>query len=563
MGPKEKQATFTGAQQRAGVWILMFLVAGLFRPSSRRRPPSRKKAKNVKTTSGSGKGKAKQGSTFLAPRPPAHTGPCPPHSTGISPAGRPAASASVLDEPLADNNVDMVDDIIASLLGLNKGDFNGGSYNSDADTSTDGGSGSTTETDLEPEPSTKVCQTPSGEEDAPAGTTSFNDDFLCVSNNLAFDWVAYRAKFGDTPYDVAVTQMFVRYAQLVDRLTGTYHCRLPMSVPEAEEVAALSRSFVLDFLTPILGKFFSTKVHKVLAHVLAAIKLHGAIKNGDTGCNESLHGHEKRRYGRTNGDEDSFRGQLLRVGQGSLEIQARVEREAADFDDWFEDVNDADADGSQGAPPSSAAVPPVAPARQRAGRRAAAVTLSELSMRPGLGAVGSALGLSVDTTLLRLPNSYTFSPRFPCCTGGHPLQHLRATLSYRGLPWFDSLTYALPGDPRGVLHYGEARAIVRKAGDHDIDVVVVAEMDVCESMPGCPLVGGGCKRLCWSMEIGDDWPSLRAIPLTSVLRLEHVLPDQDQITRDYGISATPKTVPDTPAHRRAQRFFVNAFYPWP
>lgn len=549
MGPKEKQATFTGAQQRAGVWILMFLVAGLFRPSSRRRPPTRKRAKPPKAASSGGKGKAKRGSTSPAPPPTA--------------SAAPRAAVSDLNEALADNNVDKVDNIIASLMGLDQSNLNGGFCDSDPETSANGEGASTTASELEHEPATTVRETRGGEEDAAVGNGRGNDDFLCVTNNLDFDWAAYRSKFGDTPYDVAVTQMFVRYAQLVDSLTGTYHCRLPMSVSEAEEVATLARSFVLDLLTPILGRFFSTKVHKVLAHVLAAIKLHGAIKNGDTVCNESLHGHDKRRYGRTNGDEDTFRGQLLRVGQGSLEIRARNEREAADFDDWFENDSDANADESQEAPPLPAAAPSVVSAGRRTGRRAAAVTLAELSLQPGLRAVGTALGLSLDTTILRVPSSYTFSPRFPCCTGGHPLQHLRATPSYRGLPWFDCLAYALPGDPRGLLRYGEARAIVRKAGDHNIDVVVVAEMNVCESMPGCPLVGGGCKRLCWSMEVGDEWPNLRAIPLTSVLRLEHVVPDQDQISRDYGVTATPKTVPDTPAHRRAQRFFVNAFYPWP
>ncbi|OSX75036.1 hypothetical protein BU14_0257s0006 [Porphyra umbilicalis] len=307
-----------------------------------------------------------------------------------------------------------------------------------------------------------------------------------------------------------------------------------MSVAEAEEVAASARSFVFHFLTPILGQFFNTKVHKLLAHVLAAIRLHGAIKNGDKGGNESLHGHEKRRYVRTNRDEDTIRGQLLRIGQGSLEIRSRFEREAADYDAW-----------------------------RRPGRRAPAVTVAELATRPGLCAVGTALGLPLVTTILRLSNSYTFSPRFPCCSGGHPPQHLRATPMYRGLPWFDCLAYALSGDAQGVMRYGEARAIVSKAGDNDVDVVVVASMDVCESMPGCPLVEGGCKRLCWSMEVGDEWPALLAVPLSSVLHIEHMVPDQDQITRDHGISATPMTVPNTPAYRRAQRFFLNAFYPWP
>ena len=49
VGPKDKQATFTGRQQRAGVWILAFLVAGLFGPGTRRRPPPKKKARAAAT----------------------------------------------------------------------------------------------------------------------------------------------------------------------------------------------------------------------------------------------------------------------------------------------------------------------------------------------------------------------------------------------------------------------------------------------------------------------------------------------------------------------------------
>jgi len=459
--------------------------------------------------------------------------------------------------------VDEAENIIASLLGMGGGDLDGCVGGSCSEVSTDGDSGSDAGTDEELFQSTQAVGLSGVEDDAPAGAASTGDDVKCVTKNLKFDWDAYRAEFCDTPYDVAVTQMFVRYAQLVGRLTGSYHCRPPMSVAEAEEVAASARSFVFHFLTPILGQFFSTKVHKLLAHVLAAIRLHGAIKNGDKGGNESLHGHEKRRYVRTNRDEDTIRGQLLRIGQGSLEIRSRFEREAADYDAWFDDGDEADAAVAPAALAVTAGVPDVGPVRRRPGRRAPAVTVAELATRPGLCAVGTALGLPLVTTILRLSNSYTFSPRFPCCSGGHPPQHLRATPMYRGLPWFDCLAYALSGDAQGVMRYGEARAIVSKAGDNDVDVVVVASMDVCESMPGCPLVEGGCKRLCWSMEVGDEWPALLAVPLSSVLHIEHMVPDQDQITRDHGISATPMTVPNTPAYRRAQRFFLNAFYPWP
>jgi len=539
VGPKEKQATFTGRQQRAGVWFLAFLVAGLFGPGTRRRPPSKKKQKEGATTN------RRRTKPPVPPR-------CPPPPASCS---LPQLHGKDMDT-VNDANQDEqdVEDLIQSLCRADvdtssQSDRSGDASDASSSTGTSGDERDSTT----PAPSNKAKHEDDGADEGG------NEDVRSVYKYLEFDWDVYRRKFGDTPYKVAVTHMFVKYAELVDRLVGTFHCRPPMTLAEGEEVECLARTFVLDILTPVLGRIFSTKLHKLLAHVLAAIKLHGAVKNGDTGTNEALHGNEKRRYCRTNGDEDAFRTQLLRVGQGTLELKARQARNDEEFDAWFDD----------GSEDVATAAPSVADCRVGAARAAAAanrtmtVTLSELTARPGLGAVGLALKNPSVTAAVRTANSYTFTPQYPCCAGGHPAQHLRAAPLYRGVPWFDGVAYTLPGDLCGVVRYGEARTIVRTVGGEPVDVVVVAGMDVCESMPGCPLAGGGCTRLCWSMEVADEWPALHAVPLTSVLRLEHIVPDQDQITRDHGITATPRTLPDTAVHRRAARFFVNAFYPWP
>jgi len=519
------------------VWFLAFLVAGLFGPGTRRRPPRKKKRKEHTAINNGG---AKTPMPVRRRPPPASS-----RSRRAQEIGRAAVAGG-------DDNQD-VEDIIESLLRADD----------DGPTHSDGGgdtSGASSSAGSSADDSDGTKARPTGERQGGdnVGDEFDNEEERSVYENLAFDWDLYRSKFGDTPYKVAVTHMFVKYAELVDRLVGTFHCRPPMTVGEGEEVEHLARGFVLDILTPVLGKVFSTKLHKLLAHILDAIKLHGAIRNGDTGSNEALHGNEKRRYCRTNKDEDNFRAQLLRVGQGTLEIKARQAREDAEFDEWFDDGCDVAA--------VATSVPDCSVNTTGGGvasRRTATITVDELAARPGLSAVGSALNNPAGTSAVRTANSYAFSPRYPCCAGGHPKQHLRAAPLYRGLPWFDGLAYNVPGDSTGLVRYGEARSIVRAVAGAAIDVVVVAGMDVCESMPGCPLVGGGCTRLCWSMEVGDEWPALHAIPLTSVLRLEHIVPDQDQITRDHGITATPETVPDTAGHRRGARFFINAFYPWP
>jgi len=93
-------------------------------------------------------------------------------------------------------------------------------------------------------------------------------------------------------------------------------------------------------------------------------------------------------------------------------------------------------------------------------------------------------------------------------------------------------------------------------------VVVASEVDFCESTPGCPLVGPGCTRLCWSLTAGADWTSLRSVSSASAMRLEHIVRDLDAVTQTHGVTASPWTIRDNAASRHAARFHVNAFYPW-
>jgi len=135
---------------------------------------------------------------------------------------------------------------------------------------------------------------------------------------VTFDKTAYEDAFGDTPYNIAVTTLLDKYAKFMSRLMGHQHCQAPMTVAESVEVGEMAKSFVLGYMVLILCEWFRTKVHKLLAHIMAAIKQHGALTNGGTGGNEALHGQDKQRYGRTSGRDDAFRTHVLRVGQGRL-----------------------------------------------------------------------------------------------------------------------------------------------------------------------------------------------------------------------------------------------------
>jgi len=142
-------------------------------------------------------------------------------------------------------------------------------------------------------------------------------------------------------------------------------------------------------------------LHELLAYVLDAIKLHGAIRNGKTGTNEKLHGDEKRRYCMNNKDGDHFRAQLLRVGQRLFEIKARQAREDAEFDEWFDgggnDVTTlATSVFNSSVGPTGEGV---------ASLRTATITLHELAVWPSLSAVGSALKIPISTATVRTTNS--------------------------------------------------------------------------------------------------------------------------------------------------------------
>lgn len=106
---------------------------------------------------------------------------------------------------------------------------------------------------------------------------------------LTVEKAAYEAAFGETPYHVEETTLLVKYEQLLERLTRHRHCRVPMTVSGAENVCALAKEFVLGFMVPILGECFSTKVHKLLVHVISAIQAQGAVTNGDESSKETLH----------------------------------------------------------------------------------------------------------------------------------------------------------------------------------------------------------------------------------------------------------------------------------
>lgn len=232
----EKQATFTGSQQRAGVFILPFTVDGLF-GLGKPRPSRPRDASRSGGRGGRGRGRG----------------------------GRRAAGSKRRGEaPLPE----------ALELPSNDG---------------------------APDPDSPFLLLDDDEQfDRPAG--------------FQFDWDAYAAVFGDTTMQDAVTVMFAEYAVLYGRIAGwvTSSQQAPMTLQEADDLSKHAEDFVLRYMTPILGAMHTSKVHKLLRHVLSSIKMHGNLSNGNTSANEGHHKLDKKFYRRTNKSIATFTSQIVR-----------------------------------------------------------------------------------------------------------------------------------------------------------------------------------------------------------------------------------------------------------
>lgn len=140
-----------------------------------------------------------------------------------------------------------------------------------------------------------------------------------------YDRKAYHDGFGDKPWEDAVTKMFCEYACLHGRISGQVGATLPtpMTLSKGMSIHEQAVKFFTKYVTPILGRLFSTKFHKLLLHVLDAVRLDGNHRNGNTSAIEAYHKTERSFYGRTNEDFEMFTYQLVRHAQGSIEILSK------------------------------------------------------------------------------------------------------------------------------------------------------------------------------------------------------------------------------------------------
>jgi len=143
------------------------------------------------------------------------------------------------------------------------------------------------------------------------------------------------------------------------------------------------------------------------------------------------------------------------------------------------------------------------------------------------------------------------------------VQRVRAARSlYNNTPWWDHVliksSTRLSAPPR----LGLARLLIRAVDGEPRNLVVVQLLQEAVARPDCVLTEFGCGRRRWDMDLRTGFPALAVVPVTELQRLEHVVPDFEDLSDRLGLYATPTTVPDSPHELPLQRFFVNAFFPW-
>ena len=265
------------------------------------------------------------------------------------------------------------------------------------------------------------------------------DDAPNVKKGFKYDWNAYRAAFGDMPVHRAVTTMFAEYAVLFSRIAGQATSSLPptMTVNEGADIGAQATLFINELVNPLLGQINSTKVHRLLSHVCECVKLHGNLKNGNTGMNVTLHKADKVYFLRTNKDPKTFTLQLVRQVQGARAVLTKLNAADKGRADMF-----CEHDGSERAGGRPICSLPRAHRRRRSARGVRRskkkpyhlkyVPFGAIAQRPGLTRLPELVGLHANDNV-RSVSRVAIDGVLEC--GGMAKQLLRCAEEFRASSW--------------------------------------------------------------------------------------------------------------------------------
>lgn len=287
---------------------------------------------------------------------------------------------------------------------------------------------------------------------------------------------------------------------------------------------------------------------------LYAVRYHGNILNANTSANESRHKDAKKHHNRTN-KRANFTRQLVRHAQGTravlLQHAAELEAEKPQDDRVNPRVGD---DGYEA---DSERQP--APLRRPRTVHLEHNLVRHLAAMPGMSMLADVIGLPA-AERVAVPKHVFFQARLE--DGRRVRKVLRASAVFHGMKWYDHVLY----QPSGTEPiYGQVRLLVRLPCCSD--VAVVAELERVLSADECPLSARGCTNLQWTTVVVSGEPiaarhvKLRAVPVKSITKVVHVIPDSADMCRRLKVGRSPPSFGEIGEGLCSTRYLLNAFLP--
>jgi len=320
----------------------------------------------------------------------------------------------------------------------------------------------------------------------------------------------YRRVFGDLELHDAMLEMFCVAAELGGDLFGDNVADTSV-ISEEDIVAMQERARVLgvDYLQTLYGHINTSKVHRLVQHLADELRNSGNLWEGDTSENEKMHASCKRMFRRTNKRGPGVALQMMRCDEAQSAVLKEVQEGDADASTF--NSSDGNASSDEEAAPTPT---PASTADLSFSGRGDRVAVGELRRFQALAALGAVLQMR-DDECVSLHKTVRIMARFEW--GAPPvLQHLRATPSFIGKPWWSFVRYEGAG---GETQWGRIRLVLRSLGHERRSCVIVQRLRRVDAEPGCVLTRHKCQRLAWHFHSSlDAFPSLELVDASRILR---------------------------------------------
>lgn len=424
----------------------------------------------------------------------------------------------------------------------------------------------------------------------------------------------YASWFGDKPINDAVLEVVCRAARLPGSLCGDISGAGTGYTDEmSASIGQEAYELVTQYVRVLFGESNTPKMHALAYHLVDEFLRRGNLIEADTRVKEMLHEVLKAFFVTTNRHPASFHMPVMCCEMTLFQIVAEDLKDSAalealsddELDDeavagiddedresgdetshaesdpwsagrsWRDGYSSSGADGdvdSDGGTISSDPPTRGTPAEDGAkglpcsterGRRLRGrhTTLARVMAAEN----GSLVGLpglmgKPGTTRLVVANTVSIDAKLLWQTAA-VRQRVRAAHEFYNRPWFNDVYLPHAASTGGPL-LGQARLVLRSVDGDPQDAVVVQLLEASPDREGCVLTAFGCRRMRWRIDEATGHPALSVVPVEDIIRLEHVVPNFEDLTERKGLFGTRLSTGDSSSERVPQRFSTNVYFPW-